>query len=655
MAALEITVPSPPTSITSRVSPETVQRAVAALLKWRLSKSKTQKPQLLDPADEDFVYLILTLKKIPTKPRTNAHRIPLPHPLFSPDASSSLCLIVDDRPNSKLTSEAAKKKITAEGIPVDKVIRLSKLKSDYKPYEAKRKLCNSYDLFFADKRVIPLLPRLLGKQFFKKKKIPLPVDLTQNNWKEQIERACSSGLFYLRTGSCCVVRVGKVSMGAGEIAENVVAAIEGVVEVVPKKWGGVRSFHLKLAESLALPVYQAIPDAKLKIEGVKGLVEEGKVEVVKGVEKLGREDGGAKKTVTKKKGRIHEVRYMDEELGVEDEFLDDVEGVEGETNEDDGAGGSDFGGKKRKKMEDLVIGEKRLKKSASKEKSEDDDVGGSDFWGVKRKKGDSVIGEKRLKKSASKADKGGESGEKEEKKGRVGKLKDGASKVENSFLMVFAAAFMALFCVIYKSIGDDIRFSPECFHEDMQLTDDTERGESGERVDALNVMVVSVQWLGNNPATKLMESHDQKIAGRCGVTECCVALFWFLLLLFFAHKPLLLLEQYPGDFGLVLGAAAVFYSVSSLALASVVTEPKAAATEEAKTDLFEDEEFEELESNDSKCWLGAWLEFGGGSFQKVAFGGSAVAVLVVFLPQTRLGPCSGFCRGIAPAYVMIPY
>lgn len=311
---------------------------------------------------------------------------------------------------------------------------MSKLKSDYKPYEAKRKLCNSYDLFFADKRVIPLLPRLLGKQFFKKKKIPLRVDLTRNNWKEQIERACSSGLFYLRTGSCCVVRVGKASMGAGEVAENVVAAIEGVVEVVPKKWGGVRSFHLKLAESLALPVYQAIPDAKLKIEGVQGLVEGGKGEVVKGVEKLGREDGRAKKTVTKKKGRIHEVRYMDEELGVEDEdeFLDDAEGVEGETSEDDDARGSDFGGKMRKKkMEDLVTGEKRLKKSASKEKSEDDDVGGSDFGGVKRKKGDSVIGEKRLKKSASKADKGEESGEKEEKKkGRVGKLKDGASKVK---------------------------------------------------------------------------------------------------------------------------------------------------------------------------------------------------------------------------------
>lgn len=43
-----------------------------------------------------------------------------------------------------------------------------------------------------------------------------------------------------------------------------------------------------------------------------------------------------------------------------------------------------------------------------------------------------------------------------------------------------------------------------------------------------------------------------------GVTECCVALFWFLLLLFFGYKPLLLLEHYLGDFGLVLGCCRCF-------------------------------------------------------------------------------------------------
>jgi ribosome biogenesis protein UTP30 len=47
---------------------------------------------------------------------------------------------------------------------------VSKLKARYKPFEAKRQLCASYDLFLADERVLPLLPPILGKTFFMKKK-----------------------------------------------------------------------------------------------------------------------------------------------------------------------------------------------------------------------------------------------------------------------------------------------------------------------------------------------------------------------------------------------------------------------------------------------------------------------------------------------------
>ena len=51
-----------------------------------------------------------------------------------------------------------------------KVIGISKLKTDYKPYEAKRQLCASYDMFLTDERVITILPKLLGKTFFTKNK-----------------------------------------------------------------------------------------------------------------------------------------------------------------------------------------------------------------------------------------------------------------------------------------------------------------------------------------------------------------------------------------------------------------------------------------------------------------------------------------------------
>ncbi|CAN4107369.1 unnamed protein product [Withania somnifera] len=355
----------PPSSSATKVSRTTVEKAVNALLKWKDSKSKTQKPQLL-PQD-DFIYLNLTLKKIPPKPRINAFRIPFPHPLH--DASSELCLIIDDRPNSKLTSDAAKKFVKAQNIPISKVIKLSKLKTNYKPFEAKRKLCDSYDLFLVDRRIVHLLPKLLGKQFFKKKKLPLPLDLTHKNWKEQVERACGSGLFYLRTGTCCMMRVGKGSMESEQIVDNVVEAIKGVVQVVPKKWGGVRSLHLRLSDSLALPLYQALPEIKLKIQGFKEKetedgdeVSEGLVEVKESNKKVEEGSGKRKK---KNKGRIHEVRYMDFDTGVDELGSDDDDGVGNDVENVDNNEEEDKGDKDIEESEDHEV-EKVKKRKAEK-------------------------------------------------------------------------------------------------------------------------------------------------------------------------------------------------------------------------------------------------------------------------------------------------
>lgn len=335
-----------------RVSTETVAKAVDALLKWRGSQSETQKPKLFDE-DEEFVYLILTMKKIPSNSRVNPHKVPLPHSLISP--FSEQCLILDDRPNkARVTKAQVQAKIQADSIPVAKVLKLSKLASDYRPFEAKRKLCDSYDLFFAEKSIVPLLPRLLGKHFFKKRKIPVPVDLSKKNWKEQVEKACSSAMLFMRTGTCSVVRVAKVRMERDEIVENVVAAVEGVVEVVPKKWANVRSLHLKLLESVALPVYQVVPDVKLRIEGVS-VEDEAEVGVKEKKRKKGK-DGDVRE---KKKGRIHEVRYMDDSVG--EEKIENGDGSDDEVVD-----------KKRKKgVVSDASGGKRLKKkmsSASKEK-----------------------------------------------------------------------------------------------------------------------------------------------------------------------------------------------------------------------------------------------------------------------------------------------
>ncbi|CAI0421718.1 unnamed protein product [Linum tenue] len=357
------------------VSPGTVERAVNALQAWRATKLKTQKAQLLE--QDEFMYVVISLKKIPEKGvgRVKPYKVSLPHRLANPeDGSSELCLIIDDRHKSGLTKESAKKKIEHDGIPISKIIKLSKLKTDYRPFEAKRKLCDSYDLFFADRRVLPLLPKMLGKEFFRKKKIPVAIDLKHKGWKEQIENACGSALVFVKTGTCSVVKAAKLSMEKDEIVENVMATINGVVEkIVPKKWGGVRSIHMKLLDSLALPVYEAVPELKLKIEGQKDEIEE---ETEKEVETENVEEG---KTGKKKKGRISEIRYMDSngDTDPDGEKLSDGE------NETEAGGSAEVVVKKRKKGI-KAEGERRAKKVSKVKNVEVSKVKNVD--GVKRKK-----------------------------------------------------------------------------------------------------------------------------------------------------------------------------------------------------------------------------------------------------------------------------
>ena len=53
---------------------------------------------------------------------------------------------------------------------IHRVVGLGKLKGKWKPFEARRLLLKENGLFLADERVIPLLPRLLGKKWFEAKK-----------------------------------------------------------------------------------------------------------------------------------------------------------------------------------------------------------------------------------------------------------------------------------------------------------------------------------------------------------------------------------------------------------------------------------------------------------------------------------------------------
>jgi len=59
------------------------------------------------------------------------------------------------------------------------------------------------------------------------------------------------------------VKVGRTDFTSKQVAENTMAAIHGLVQKVPRKWKNIQSMHLKSTDSIALPIYNALPDANV--------------------------------------------------------------------------------------------------------------------------------------------------------------------------------------------------------------------------------------------------------------------------------------------------------------------------------------------------------------------------------------------------------
>ncbi|EGG07827.1 uncharacterized protein MELLADRAFT_35435 [Melampsora larici-populina 98AG31] len=205
-------------------------------------------------SNDQFISLVITLKRIPNKDKHKPIRIALDHPLLDPK-STPVCLIVKD-PQSEYKALLEERKITF----ISKVVGVEKLKGKHASFEARRQLMNSHGLFLADARVIPMLPKLLGSKFFQTKKLPVPVNITEpNKVKAELERGISSTYLRLSTGTCVSIKIADLSRhNETEVKENLQKVIDQVGKRIPLGgWTNVQGLHLKTGTSTSLPVWLA--------------------------------------------------------------------------------------------------------------------------------------------------------------------------------------------------------------------------------------------------------------------------------------------------------------------------------------------------------------------------------------------------------------
>lgn len=279
-----------------QLDPDQTLRASQALLKHvkaevkRLEKSNTTRNLLKESEDDEEndaepIWLTIATKKhIVDKTRLKPSKIPVPHSLRRSD-DLSICLITADPQRAVKNTVAEATFPSSLSQRITRIIGLTKLLARYKTFEQRRQLLSDHDIFLADERIAPRLPKALGKVFYKgTAKRPIPINLApkkSTGEKEQpphkkklpkeervsavgspvfvakeIEKALSSVPVSLSPGRNVSVRVGLASFSPDELAENVSVVAPAIIQKhVTEGFKNVTGIHIKSPTSFAVPIW----------------------------------------------------------------------------------------------------------------------------------------------------------------------------------------------------------------------------------------------------------------------------------------------------------------------------------------------------------------------------------------------------------------
>ncbi|WWD21872.1 hypothetical protein CI109_106360 [Kwoniella shandongensis] len=265
--------PKPPAALPSNFSQSQAKKAVDALLAHNVKESAKKEEEELLPREEQ-VWLVVNTKHGNTRKSLKPVKIQLPHPPLPPPPTTSICLLVKS-PQREYKDLLANNSIKF----MSRVVGVEKLKGKFKPFEARRQLMRDHEVFLCDERIVPLMPKLLGKMFFEAKKQPIPVNLQRKDLKAELGRAISSTYFHPTTGTSSSIRISTPSAStSSETLSNLLAAIPSVVAQIQGEWENVLSIGIKTSTSVMLPIWSSKLSGRFAPSSSNG--EKGDVEMV---------------------------------------------------------------------------------------------------------------------------------------------------------------------------------------------------------------------------------------------------------------------------------------------------------------------------------------------------------------------------------------
>lgn len=252
--------------VAQNIDKKQVISAVKALQKYHAKAKAEGKAALLEDED-DGVFVSFTLTSVPTNPSPRPQLITLDNPFTTKEHNSRFCVFVKD------PAREFKDQIQDLDIPcVAKVIGYDKLKRNFHQYKDKRALLKEYDGFLADLRVYKMLPELLGKEFYSRKKYPCPIKVhgfeNTSELEAQLNRATSASQFMLGNGPNYSVKTGMTFQKAAQVADNILQGMGQALAYATVhddiEFNQVTQVTVRAGKSPELPVYNYFSEQDLK-------------------------------------------------------------------------------------------------------------------------------------------------------------------------------------------------------------------------------------------------------------------------------------------------------------------------------------------------------------------------------------------------------
>lgn len=247
-----------------KVKKDLLGKAIRALV--QVVKKRNAGDQQLFRSDDETMQLQFTLGMIPEKRKMRPLMIQLPHPLY--DENSEVCFF------SKSPQKTYKEMlIKNKKVGLSKVIGLEKLRRNYPTLEAKKALCDAFDLFLCDASIVEMMPGALGKIFYRERnKVPLPIDMSRKH-EENIKRAIGGTALRIPAGPCLGVKIGRCGMPEEHLTENAAVVIAAVAKVLHEQHRNyLTAVSVQATNSPALPVWHrpVTPGGPVDLKKLKG-------------------------------------------------------------------------------------------------------------------------------------------------------------------------------------------------------------------------------------------------------------------------------------------------------------------------------------------------------------------------------------------------